>query len=66
MKKKQILKTIVALDAINCVGGMINIIINPDDYVDFFPKFKELKGLWFGAFALEFIIMTDLYEKLSK
>lgn len=64
--KKQILKTIVAFDAIDCVGGMINMIVNPDDYVEFFPNFKKLKGLWFDAVALEFIVMTELYKKLNK
>lgn len=64
--KKGILKTVIAVNALNSLGGMINMIVNPDDYENYLPKFEKFKGLYFSAEALEFVIMTEIYKKLSK
>ena len=63
---KKILKTIVGVNVLNSIGGMVNMIVNPDDYDNYLPRFKEFKGLYFSAQALEFLVMAELYKKLSK
>jgi hypothetical protein len=63
---KKILKTLIAVNTLNSLGGMINMIVNPDDYENYLPKFKKFKGAYFNAQALEFVIMMELYKKMNK